>query len=155
MSCKSSSAWFLASLPFSIPKPRLALRCRPREVRAEAPPSGALPSARRLRLYPDTVSSPRNTSPPWSCPVLCARIVKNKSLSWHLQPHPAPQAPNFWLNLSLEPETLPSTDTPLSPNKTESLGHPDPACCLLSWVLSFSLPQSWFVHKAWVIPPGG
>ena len=104
-----SSAWFLASLLFSIPKPRLALRCKPRE----APPLGALPSARRLQLYSDTMSSPRNTSPPWTCQVLCSRILKNKSLSWHLEPHPAPRASNFSLNLSLEPETLPSTDIPL------------------------------------------
>ena len=123
-----SSAWFLASLLFSIPKPRLALRRKPRE----APPLGALPSARRLRLYSDTMSSPRNTSPPWSCQVLCSQILKNQSLSWHWEPHPAPRASNFSLNLSLwAQDPALHWHTSLSPNKIESLGHPDPACCLL------------------------
>lgn len=127
-----------------------------------SPPSGALPSASRLPLHPDTMSGPRTTSPPWARQVPCAwgpdlRCSRTgASPGTYAPPAPSPPTRNktsCWTSvLGLRP-CPPLTHLSVSKlHKIKSLGHPDPICCLPGWIPSY--PCNWFVPQSLGHPTG-
>ena len=129
---------------------------------SRSPPSGALPSASRLPLHPDTVSGPRTTSPPWARQVPCAwgpdlQCSRTRASPGTYAP-PAPSPPPG-TKLLTEPQSWawdPALHwhNSLSPNSTR-LNHwatPIPSvACQAGFPLT---PPVGLSPKAWVIPLG-